>query len=92
MSLGLLVTVKEAAKLSASSSSPGLAEGGGLPTMELPGEWPDRPGGDLRTEQLEQTERRSWCTNICTYIGSTGYPKYEDLCSGHILRGLHSLL
>ena len=54
MSLGLLLTLKEAAKLSASSSSPGLAEGGGLPTMELPGEWPDRPGGDLRTEQLEK--------------------------------------
>ena len=47
MSLGLLLTLKEAAKLSASSSRPGLAEGGGLPTMELPGEWPDRPGGDL---------------------------------------------
>ena len=47
MSLGLLLTLKEAAKLSANSSRPGLAEGGGLPTMELPGEWPDKPGGDL---------------------------------------------
>ena len=46
MSLGLLVTLNEAAKLSASSSRPGL-EAGGLPTMELPGEWPESPGGDL---------------------------------------------
>ena len=52
MSLGLLVTLKDAAKLSASSSSPGLAEGGGLPTMELPGEWPDSPGGDLNITVL----------------------------------------
>ena len=55
MSLGLLLTLKEPAKLSASSSSPGLAEGGGLPTMELPGEWPDRPGGDLNITARNMT-------------------------------------
>ena len=56
VSLGVLVTAKEPAKQSARSSScwpwpaprpweePG---GGGLPTMGLPGEWLDSPGGDL---------------------------------------------
>ena len=58
MSLGLLLTLKEAAKLSASSSRPGLAEGGGLPTMELPGEWPDRPGGDLTQSTVRNIVRR----------------------------------
>ena len=58
MSLGLLLTLKEAAKLSASSSRPGLAEGGGLPTMELPGEWPDRPGGDLTQTTVRNIVRR----------------------------------
>merc|ERR1719392_88957 len=44
VSLAELVTVNDPAKQSAKSS---MALAGGLPTMELPGEWEDKPGGDL---------------------------------------------
>ena len=44
MSFAEFVTVNDPAKQSDKSS---MALAGGLPTMELPGEWEDKPGGDL---------------------------------------------
>ena len=53
MSLGVLVTVNAPAKQSARSSSPWPRElEAGLPTIGPPGDWPERPGGDLEKDFL----------------------------------------